>query len=326
MNLIAVLITATLISVFTAGPAGAQANLGAAPGSCDKVCLRALADAYFAALVAHDPSKAAMAPGAKFTENTQVLNVGEGLWKSASEAPGNFKIYVPDPVAGQLGAIVLMKDAGKPIQLALRIKVVNKQITEAEHIIARNVNEANFQASRPGLLSIVPPAERIPRGLMLVVGHSYYDALEQSDGSAAPFAGDCVRRENGMQTGGPRPAGAAPPRGGAGGGVSQTCAAQIDSRVFYYINSIDLRRVWIADEETGLVFGLSMFRHPMEEKVFKVYGPGGALTDRDMTKQNPFDFEAVHIFKIQKGQIHDIEAMGASLPLRSRNGWSEFWR
>jgi hypothetical protein len=285
-----------------------------------------MADAYLAALVAHDPSKAAMGIGAKFTENAQVVAVGEGLWKTASEPPTNFKVYVPDPVAGQLGAIVIMKDAGKPIQLALRIKVVNKQITEAEHIIARNVNEANFQAPRPALLAVIPPADRIPRGLMLVVGHSYYDALEQSDGSVAPFAEDCVRRENGMQTGGPRPAGAAPPRGGPGGGAAQTCASQINSRVFYYINSIDLRRVWIADEETGLVFGLSMFRHPMEEKVFKVYGPDGTLTDRDMTRQNPFDFESVHIFKVQKGQIHDIEAMGISLPLRSKNGWSEFWR
>jgi len=33
-----------------------------------------------------------------------------------------------------------------------------------------------------------------------------------------------------------------------------------------YITSIDLRRVTIADEERGLVFGLSMFRHPMEQK------------------------------------------------------------
>ena len=69
-----------------------------------------------------------------------------------------------------------------------------------------------------------------------------------------------------------------------------------------------------------------MFRHPMEEKIFKVYGPDGTLIERDMTRPNPFDFESVHILKIQKGQIHDIEAMGISLPFRSKNGWSEFWR
>jgi hypothetical protein len=65
-----------------------------------------MADAYFGALGAHDPSKAAMAPGAKFTENAKVVNVGEGLWKTASETPTNFKVYVPDPVAGQLGGIM----------------------------------------------------------------------------------------------------------------------------------------------------------------------------------------------------------------------------
>lgn len=328
MKCLRVIAISMLVSTSLATAAAAQANLFGAPGSCDRACLTGIADAYLAAMVAHDPSKAALAPKATFTENAQVVALGDGLWKTASEAPTNFKIYVPDPVAGQLGAIVLMKDAGKPIQLALRLKVVDRRITEAEHIIARNVNEANFQAPLPGLLAVVPPPDRIPRGLMLVVGHSYYDALEQSDGSAAPFADDCVRRENGNQTGGPRPAGAAAPArgGGRGGGVAQTCAAQINSRVFYYINSIDLRRVWIADEETGLVFGMTMFRHPMEEKVFKVYGPDGTLTDRDMTRQNPFDFESVHIFKIQKGQIHDIEAMGISLPFRSKNGWSEFWR
>ncbi len=92
------------------------------------------------------------------------------------------------------------------------------------------------------------------------------------------------------------------------------------------INSIDLRRVWIADEETGLVFSMTMFRHPMEERVFKVIAADRTLTDRDMSRQNPFNFESVHIFKIQKRQIHDIEALGISLPLHSKNGWSEFWR
>jgi hypothetical protein len=341
----------TLVVVEAPVGAAPQANLGGAPGSCDKPCLTSMADGYLAALAAHDRSRAALAPGVRVTENAQVIPVGGGLWKTASEAPPAFKIYVPDPVAGQIGGIVLMREAGKPVQLALRLKVVDRQITEAEHIVARNVNEANFLAPRPALLATVPPAERIPRGLMLVVGHSYYDALEQSDGSVAPFADDCVRRENGTQTAGPRPAGpapggrrggasgsptagspsaagqaAAPRAGGPGAGPAQTCAAQINSRVFYYINSIDLRRVWIADEERGLVFGLSMFRHPMEEKIFTVFGPDGTRTQRDMTRQSPFDFLSVHIFKIRRGQIHDIEAMGISLPFRSTNGWSEFWR
>jgi hypothetical protein len=52
--------------------------------ACDRGCLLAIADSYFAALAAHDPSKAPMAPNATFTEQAQVLKVGEGLWKTAT--------------------------------------------------------------------------------------------------------------------------------------------------------------------------------------------------------------------------------------------------
>jgi hypothetical protein len=41
---------------------------------------------------------------------------------------------------------------------------------------------------------------------------------------------------------------------------------------------------------------------------------------------NPFDLEAAHIFKISGGTIHEIEAMGFTLPLNSKNGWSPFVR
>jgi hypothetical protein len=39
---------------------------------------------------------------------------------------------------------------------------------------------------------------------------------------------------------------------------------------------------------------------------------------------NPFDLEAAHIFKIYGDKIHEIEAMGFTLPLYSKNGWNPF--
>jgi hypothetical protein len=92
------------------------------------------------------------------------------------------------------------------------------------------------------------------------------------------------------------------------------------------MNPIRTGLVAAFDEEAGLVFGMTIFRHPMEEKVFKIYNADCQLVDRDMTNQRPFDFESIHIFKIRKAQIHDIEAMGISLPLHSKSGWSDFWR
>jgi hypothetical protein len=318
----------------------------AAPGAraqwaCDRACLTRVADEYFAAIVAHDPSKAPMAPNARFTEQTQVKAVGDGLWKTASEAPTTFKIYVADPVVGQLGGIVMMKDAGKPIQLAVRLKVRNRQIVEAEHLIWVNVSAnalANLQTPRPGLRATVPPAERLPREVLLLYAHGYYDAIEQSDGTAVPFADDCVRREGGIHTAGPRPAaaGAPPttaPTGGRGptsaqasGIGSMTCAGQLDTRFMSYIESINLRRVWIADEEKGLVFGLSMFHHPMNEKVLTLVYPDGTRGTRDMTTQRQFDMAAAHVIKVRDRKIHEIEATGTVLPLNSKNGWSDFLR
>ncbi len=343
--MLAILLTASLATAGqrTAAPGGAP---------CDRACLLQIADTYLAALVAHAPAKAPLAPNAKFTEQAQVLKIGEGLWKTVTEGPTAFKVPVADPVAGQVAVIVMLKAnppagaagvqiapgpaAPEPagpiaVQLALRLKVQNRQISEAEHLVARITAPgqlANLQTVRPALLATVPPAQRTSREFMLLIGNAYYDALEQSDGETAPFADDCGRRENGMHTAG---VGAPPPQPGAraggpgpGRGI-QGCAAQLNSRSMSYITSIDLRRVWIADEERGLVFGLTMFRHPMQEKFVTILNPDGTTRQQEWNF-NPFDLAAVHIFKIHGNKIHEIEAMGFGLPLYSKNGWSQFTR
>jgi hypothetical protein len=195
---------------------------------------------------------------------------------------------------------------------------------------------ANLATPRPGLLAVVPPAERLPPEVMLLYGHGYYDALEQSDGKAVPFADECVRHEGGTHTAGPRPSpppaitapadGRGPTSASASSMGSLTCAAQLDTRFMSYIEKIELRRVWIADEERGLVFGLSMFRHPMNEKVLTLVYPDGTRGTRDMTSQRQFDMAAAHILKIRNRKIYEIEAGGFTLPLNSLNGWSEFLR
>jgi len=335
-SLVGTVVAGILVCASTTGVVGQRGQTAAAV--CDRACLMGIADAYLAGVVAHDPTKAPMAPNAKFTEQARAVPVGEGLWKTATEGPTTFKLPVPDSVAGQIGLIVMMKemtkDAGeRAIQLALRLKVQNRQITEAEHLIARITSPAslaNLQTPRPAFLATDPPAERSPRNLMLLIGNSYYDSIVQSDGDAAPFADDCGRRENGMHTAGagapPTVPGAAPRGGGPpGGSRPQGCREQMNSRAMSYITSIDLRRVWIADEEKGLVFGLTIFRHPMEEKSVTILNPDGTTSQRAMNF-NPFDLAAAHIFKIHGGKIHEIEAMGFSLPLYSKNGWSNFTR
>jgi hypothetical protein len=338
-------------TVLTLAAACASALAAASPiaaqgAACDRACLLTTADSYLAALAAHDATKAPMARDAKFTEQAKVLKVGEeGLWKSALST-SSFKIPVPDPVSGQIGMIVMMKAQGAAfpappargnapapdpnapadIQLALRLKVVDRKITEAEHVIARigAPNQLNaLKTPRAAFLRDVPKADRNPRGIMLVIANAYYDALVLGDGELAPFADDCGRRENGMHTAGAgRPADAPPPPAGFGN-TPTDCAGQLTARAMTYIGSIDLRRIWIADEEKGLVFAYSMFRHPMEKKSIEILNKDGSISERPMNF-NPFDLEAAHIYKIYGGKIHEIEAMGFTLPLYSKNGWSPF--
>ncbi|MGC1458652.1 MAG: hypothetical protein WA825_10270 [Steroidobacteraceae bacterium] len=288
----------------------------AVPEPCNRACLRDLAHSYVAALVAHDPSKVPLAADVKFVENVTPMKPGEGLWKTASEAPTGFAVYVPDPVSGQVGFIGMMKADGKPIELALRLKVRHGQIVEAEHLIAGNLRPAmlaNLNTPRPGLLAVVPKDERSTHSELLKIGATYYEALVKGDGSLSPFAEDCERHENGMiTTGGPL-------MGAPAGSPKLGCATQLNTKVMSYIKRIEPRRVWIADTQTGLVFGLSQFRHPMKEDHVDIVGYPGMT--RVPMKFKPFDLPAAHIFKVSGGKIHEIEAMGFMAPYNSKTGW-----
>jgi hypothetical protein len=296
--------------------------------ACDRDCLKGMVDSYLAALVAHDPAQVRIAPDAKFVENVTPTMVGEGLWKTASAVPTTFAIYVPDPVAEQVGFIGMMEEDGKPIEVALRLKIEDGQITEAEHLIARNLAEnnlANLQTPRPVFLADVPEDHRTARDEMLRIGATYYDALVTNVGSAAPFDDtDCERHENGMITVRTPQSAPPPPPANVNSGAfailgTLGCTKQIDTGAFTYIKRIEPVRVWIADPETGLAFGLSQFRHPMEEKEEKLTGVPGY--DTIPMNFDPFDLPAAHIFKISGGKIHEIEAMGFMAPYNAPTGW-----
>jgi hypothetical protein len=286
--------------------------------SCDRACLIQTTNVYLAGLVAHDPSIVKFSPDVKFIENLTPMKPGDGLWKTASAIPTTFKIYVPDTVSEEIGLLGMMEEDNRPIEFGLRLKIRDGQIVEAEHLIARNLRPAslvNLVTPRPAFSATVPPDQRVPRDEMLKIGASYYEALTTSNGHAAPFADDCVRRENGMQTTGNPP----PATPGFASLGALGCAAQLDTRAMSYIKRIEPRRVEIADPETGLVFGLSQFRHPMEEKQLKIVGvPGVDHTDMNF---KPFDLPAAHIYKVSGGKIHEIEAMGFMAPYNSKTGW-----
>jgi hypothetical protein len=294
---------------------------------CDRGCLIGIVDSYLAALVAHDPSKAPLARGLRFTENTGLLDLGEGLWVGASALTA-FKVYVPDPATGQVGFIGVIEEFGRPVQLALRLRVLNGRIMEAEHVVARSLNAAgmrNLVTARAVFAADVPAPQRVARAEMIRIADSYYDSLSRGSGALTPYADDCVRHENGLQTSTQRNPQPPPPGVTAGQAAAFAtlgalgCAAQMDTQMFSYITSIDLRRVQIVDEQTGLVFGLTMFRHLGKLRTIALKGvPGLASMPMNF---GPIDLQAAHVFKISGGRLHEIEAMGYTLPYKSNSGW-----
>lgn len=314
------------------GIAALALALPAQAQDCDRQCLIDMADGYAAALVAHDPSKAPLADGVVTVENVERITPGEGLWRTATGGPTEFQIHVSDPVSQQVGLMAMMEVDGKPALVGIRLKREGGKIVEAEHMVAGNLSEGqlnNLRTPRPALLREVPYEYADSRGRLIWIGKSYYDSLDNNNGSQTPFADDCERRENGFQTARnpmvrntPGGNGQTDPAFAYLGGLG--CEAQMDTNMWEYIDTIENRRVEIADTVTGLVWGMSHFHHDMKEERYRLIGvPGTEYRVIRASTGAGFDMPAIHIYKVWGGEMHEIEAVGIVLPYMSPTGWEE---
>ena len=93
---------------------------------CDRACLEGFVNQYLDALVAHNVFGLPLAPKVKFSENDQLLELGDGMWNVVTRI-GSYKIYVCDPQSGQVGFIGTVRENDRPVALALRLKIENKE-------------------------------------------------------------------------------------------------------------------------------------------------------------------------------------------------------
>ncbi len=322
---------------------GASGSVFAQDSECNRQCLVNMMQRYLAAMVKHDPKGLPFANNVKFTENTEKsiekMPVGKGLWETASGGPSEFQIYAADPEGQAVACIAMMKEKDKDIILGARLRLVDGKITEAEHLVVRgNVNSSQpgLQKPRPGLLEDVAKSNRMQRDQLIKIGLSYYDALTGEDGTLTPFARECERHENGMTSASGKPMEPkAPPAAKmpaakkldpeqekmmkAMAAMPRDCEGQISTGTFAYITEIKPRRLVVADVQKGLAVGFSMFQHDGVMKTMPIKGVPGI--DSVPAPQIRFNFPSVHVFKIIKGKIYDIEALGAGLPYGAEAGW-----
>jgi hypothetical protein len=294
----------------------------AAP-SCDRACLSGLADTYLTALGRHDPKAAPLAVHVRFTENTAVLDPGEGLWIGASSDPVDFKIPVIDEAAGQIGLFAVLKENGRPVILIVRLKATPQgRITEVEQFVQRDLRDADapgLVTPRPELLADVSESERSPRNAMIEIANRYFNAIEHDDGDLAPFADDCDRHESGVPFTNVRLRSDAPtPMERI---MALGCRAQISSNVLAHINSVWPRGPMIVDQQKGLVMALPVFIHRGDKQIVPIRGVPGLI--RMDTPTSPGDTHGGEILKIRAGQIHQVEVAGVRLPHGLPTGWPE---
>jgi hypothetical protein len=288
-----------------------------AADTCDRACLETTVEHFLDALVAHDPSSLAWAPGAMYTENNVVLQIGDGLWSTASRKgdPGEAFMFADVPHGG-VAYFGVIEERGSLDYLALRLKVDAGRIAEAELIVNRKSEtgprgDPTKLAHDPAFTHTVAPADRVPRARMIDLAYGYFSTLQLNDGKIfTQFAPDCSRLENGLRTAGDPHASNPYSR--------LHCEAQFKLGNYRWDDRLRERRFPLVDEERGLVLASGFIDH---SGVLDQY----VLTDGTVKTspiRAPHAWHFLEVFKIEQGEIRRIESVFVFVPYGMPSPWT----
>ena len=291
----------TGIVALAAFAAGATPALAQTP--CDRACLTAVIDGYFAALIANNPGALRQASGARITENGAEKKLADTFWDGAAETV--FRFDIVNTTRGDTGTQTVIRNAdGSKTMHMLRLKVQRGAITEIETIKA-NQGEADrlwdpdrLTEVSPDLKLSIREAERDSYYGLIAVAEAYWRAFQTNgtpDYHPAPLLPDARRFENGLQT-----------TGVVRDGVYQSAQRGFDEGRFLNRNIWD-RRYPVVDEERGIVLSIVRF------------GIKGGATSQSTVTSN--DRLVAEFFAVKRGQIQEIQAVLFNLPDAQPTGW-----
>jgi hypothetical protein len=322
----ALAVAAVLIAGYSSMPV--DASTGPIPLNCDRACLEGVMNQYLAAVVAHDPTKVPLSEDVRYTENYQVMKVGDGFWKTAAGL-GNYKHYFADPEFGQVAFMGTMQEAGAPLLLSLRLRIELGRITEIESVYFRpggggpnNIAGMDKDGKVEDMwFRSIPPAQRLSRQQMIAIADGYFTGLQKNDGKGIqgtgtyPFTTDCHRIENGSPTTNvPKPANAAP------GAISPfwfDCLTQFKMGLYYVVQNIHDRRYPLVDGERGVVWSHVVFDQGTVNQ--------GVLSDG--TKHSypgfnrPTSILVTEAFLIENAKIRRVEMIGPGALYHLNSPW-----
>jgi hypothetical protein len=264
---------------------------------CDRACLRELTTRYLAALVKHAPKAAKLAPTIRYTENAVETVPGNGLWQTATAIGKLQRVYV-DAVQGQAAFFGLIEESAIPQIASIRLKVVDRQISEAELIIARkgvSLYDPETLIKHAPSDKPLPAQLRSTREQMLAAADSYFNGAQAHDPKVMLEQPGCNRFENGVKT--------TNNVGIDANGVdtNKDCAGTLADQK--QIAAVVDRRYPIVDEDAGVVMGIVIFNRPPGAK-----RADGTLWPRLLLSE---------FFPIEQGRITNIYAAMFYLPAQT---------
>jgi len=318
--LIAAILCGALLVGASARPSRAQGFVTAR--DCDRQCLYGFVDQYLAALVARDPARLPWAKNVKFTENNVELQVGDGLWGTIT-AKGADDLRAADPENGQVAYYGVVDERGTQSFLALRMRIVDHQVSEVETIVDRKgygpgpFGDPATLKPVPVLLEDVPPEHRRPRERLISLADGYFNTLQLNDGAIfTQFADDCSRRENGVWTANdPHPEANTNSNLSAYGKIS--CEQGFKLGNYRWDDRLRARRFPLVDEEKGLVLAGGFIDHAGTLVTYTT--TDGVKHDSPM--KSPHSFCFLEMFKVIDGKIRHAEAMFITVPYNMPSPW-----
>ncbi len=256
--------------------AGGVTHPSAQAPSCDRACLRTMLDQYLTAVIKHDPTAAPLVVGFRQTENAINVRPGNGMWKTMT-ALGKVQRRYLDPVSGQAAYYGTIEEGSSAAVVTIRVRVENKQLTEAEWYVARaddpglngprqpgrppaNLHNPEYLAQNPPPERVVANDKRSDRAALIRIVNSYFDAITSHDGSVALTHPGCGRVENGT----PAPAGrflpplapSNPTAGRGGPPANNDCVSGLQN---FNGQMVVARRIPLVDEEAQVALAYAVF-------------------------------------------------------------------
>ncbi len=247
----------------TSGSAGAGSGGTGGATACTRELLRSTITNYFSALATHSAATLPVATNVKFTENGKVMTLGQGLWTTAGAVKYSQSALDVEICSSATHAVV--PDGTMDIPVAVRLKLQNQQLTEIETIAVRpgdyRLSGQTFASNTGAIISAnstvmwetVPSGQRSSRAELTAWIDKYFRMFPRG---VCNTVSSCRRLENGYGT-------FMCEGGGSGGSCDPGQPTGTPAMV---------PRILLADPETGIGVGMTMFMGNTDMHMFKMYG------------------------------------------------------